>query len=384
MPRDHVLSLGAIITAMLIANLMYSVTLPLLSLTLSRAGYSETMIGINTIAQPLAALLFTPFIPGLIGRFGAASVMIAALLVFGATLLILPLYVDMAAWFILRPLMGAAGCVLWVASEAWVNAMADEKSRGRIVGIYGTAGALGWAMGPVILLIAGTEGYLPYVLTAGMSVLACIPMLLSRGKEPDLSQGPRSKIWLYLLLAPLPLVANLSVAASHEAFDAFFAIYAEMLGKTEKVAFTLMALGGIAGMISQYPLGWLADRMNRVLLTFLLVASSMACPLLLPYCLEMSIPGLVIVFFWGVVSTGIYTMGTILVGERFRGAQLAGASAAFTAMYAMGVLIGPPTAGVSMDVFGPDGLTYTMIVLYALVLPVIAWMMLRQQPSRPT
>lgn len=384
MSRDHVLSLGAIITAMLIANLMYSVTLPLLSLTLSRAGYSETMIGINTIAQPLAALLFAPFIPGLIGRFGAASVMIAALLVFGATLLILPLYVDMAVWFILRPLMGAAGCVLWVASEAWVNAMADEKSRGRIVGIYGTAGALGWAMGPVILLIAGTEGYLPYALTAGMSVLACIPMLLSRGKEPDLSQGPRSKIWLYLLLAPLPLVANLSVAASHEAFDAFFAIYAEALGKTEKVAFTLMALGGFAGMISQYPLGWLADRMNRVLLTFLLVASSMACPLLLPYCLEMSILGLVIVFFWGVVSTGIYTMGTILVGERFRGAHLAGASAAFTAMYAMGVLIGPPTAGVSMDVFGPDGLTYTMIVLYALVLPVIAWTMLRRQPSRQT
>ncbi len=134
MSRDHVLSLGAIITAMLIANLMYSVTLPLLSLTLSRAGYSETMIGINTIAQPLAALLFAPFIPGLIGRFGAASVMIAALLVFGATLLILPLYVDMAVWFFLRPLMGASGCVLWVASEAWVNAMADEKSRGRIVG----------------------------------------------------------------------------------------------------------------------------------------------------------------------------------------------------------------------------------------------------------
>ena len=74
MSRDHFLSLGAIIMAMLIANLMYSVTLPLLSLTLSRAGYSETLIGLNTIAQPLAALLFAPYIPGLIGRFGAASV----------------------------------------------------------------------------------------------------------------------------------------------------------------------------------------------------------------------------------------------------------------------------------------------------------------------
>jgi predicted MFS family arabinose efflux permease len=259
--------------------------------------------------------------------------------------------------------------------------MADEKSRGRVVGIYGTAGALGWAMGPVILLIAGTEGYLPYALTAGLSLLACIPMLLSRGKEPDLSQGPRSKIWVYLLLAPLPLVANLSVAASHEAFDAFFAIFTEAFGKTEKIAFTLMTLGGVAGMVSQYPLGWLADRMNRVLLTFILVASSMFFPLLLPYCLDMTLPGLIVIFFWGVVSTGIYTMGTILLGERFRGAQLAGASAAFTGMYAMGVLIGPPSAGVAMDLFGPEGLIYTMIALYALVLPVVIWTMFRRQPG---
>ena len=121
--------LAAIISAMLIANLMYSVTLPLLSLTLSRAGYSESLIGFNTIAQPLAALLFAPYIPGLIGRFGVAAVMMVALLVFGGTLMVLPLYVDITFWFVMRPLMGAAGCVLWVASEAWVNAMANEFYR---------------------------------------------------------------------------------------------------------------------------------------------------------------------------------------------------------------------------------------------------------------
>ena len=367
---------------MLIANLMYAVTLPLLSLTLSRAGYSETLIGLNTIAQPLAALAFAPFIPRLIARFGSALVMIAALLVFGGTFLILPLHVDLTLWFILRPLMGAAGCVLWVASESWINAMADEASRGRIIGIYGTAGALGWALGPVILLIAGTEGYFPYALTAGLAVLACLPMLFARGIEPDLSEGPRSRIWMFLLLAPVPLVANMSVAASHEAFDAFFAIYAEALGKTEEIAFTLMAIGGFAGMISQYPLGWLADRMNRNLLTLILVLASMSCPLFLTYCLEMTIPGLVIIVIWGIVSTGIYTMGTILLGERFRGAQLAGASAAFTAMYAMGILVGPPVAGTSMDIFGPEGLTNTMILLYGMVLPILIWTMLRVKRAR--
>ena len=72
-------------------------------------------------------------------------------------------------------------------------------------------------------------------------------------------------------------------------------------------------------------------------------------------------------------------MGTILLGERFRGAQLAGASAAFTAMYAMGVLVGPPSAGFAMDRFGPDGLIYTMITLYVLLLPIVVWVMIRQR-----
>ena len=379
MNRKTLLSLGSIISAMLVANMMYAVTLPLLSLTLSRAGYTETLIGINTIAQPLAGLAFAPFIPGLIARFGAALMMIAALLVFGATMLILPLYVDMTTWFLLRPLMGAAGCVLWVASEAWINEMADEESRGRIIGIYGTAGALGWALGPIILLVAGTEGFLPFALTAGLSILACLPMLFSRGLDPDLSAGPRSRIWAFLLLAPIPLVANLSVAASHEAFDAFFAIFAEALGKTEETAFTLMAIGAFAGMLSQYPLGWLADRMNRKLLILILILTSMACPLLLPYCLKMTLPGFAVIVVWGVVSTGIYTLATVLLGERFRGAQLAGASAAFTGMYAMGILIGPPVAGASMDWLGPEGLSYTMIALYAMVLPVLAWSILREK-----
>ena len=377
MLRNQVLSLGAIISAMLVANLMYAVTLPLLSLTLSRAGYSDTMIGINTIVQPLAALLFAPCIPGLIRRYGASRVMIGALVAFGGTLVILPLYVDLGFWFVLRPLIGIAGCVLWTASEAWVNAMADEDSRGRIVGIYGTAGALGWAIGPLILLVVGTEGYLPYAATAGFSLLACIPMLLARGKEPDLSRGSRSRIWMYMLIAPLPLLANLSVAATHEAFDTFFAIFAEALGKAEQTAFTLMVLVGIAGMVTQYPLGWLADRVDRVLLTVVLVLCSMMCPLLLPYCLDMTVPGLMVIAFWGVTSTGIFTMSTILLGERFRGAQLAGASAAFTAMYSVGVLIGPPSAGAAMDRFGPSGLIYAMIALYALVLPVACWSMTR-------
>ena len=143
-------------------------------------------------------------------------------------------------------------------------------------------------------------------------------------------------------------------------------------------AVTLLSIFVAGNIVLQYPLGWLADRMNRVLLILVLIMISVFCPLLLPYCLEMTIPGLIVIFIWGVASTGIYTMGTILLGQRFRGAELAGASAAFTAMYAMGILVGPPGAGAAMDLFGPEGLIYTMVVLYALVLPIAAWTMLRR------
>jgi hypothetical protein len=49
----------------------------------------------------------------------------------------------------------------------------------------------------------------------------------------------------------------------------------------------------------------------------------------------------------GGMSGGIYVLGLALMGERFKGASLAGANAAFILTYEVGAMVGPPTAGLA-------------------------------------
>jgi MFS family permease len=81
-------------------------------------------------------------------------------------------------------------------------------------------------------------------------------------------------------------------------------------------------------------------------------------------------------FAFGGVEGMIYTLGVVLIGERFRGAQLAAASTAFTACWGAGTMLGPLLVGIGMDWFGNDSMVLIIFAIFAvyLPLPVISWL----------
>jgi len=86
-----------------------------------------------------------------------------------------------------------------------------------------------------------------------------------------------------------------------------------------------------------------------------------AVPLLDPH--DSAILGVLVL--WGGISFGIYTVGLAVLGQRFRGDDIARANAAFTMMYTMGGLVGRPLAGKAMDLAGGLGLGGTVAFFYA-------------------
>jgi fucose permease len=75
------------------------------------------------------------------------------------------------------------------------------------------------------------------------------------------------------------------------------------------------------------------------------------------------------VFLWGAVSYGIYTMTLIELGERFAGSMLVAGNAAFSLMWGLGGIAVPPAAGSALDLLGARGLPITLGLL-CLVLAV--------------
>ena len=103
--------------------------------------------------------------------------MLGAILVSIVAFLLLPVFRGVGAWFVLRFVIGAAGGVLWVCGDTWVNEVATEGFRGRVVAIYGVAVAGGFALGPLLLSVTGTEGVAPFLVTSAIILLSALPLL---------------------------------------------------------------------------------------------------------------------------------------------------------------------------------------------------------------
>jgi MFS family permease len=356
---------------MVVVNLVYGLTLPLLSLVLDAQGVNKTVIGLSIVAQASAGVILAPFMPRLIMRIGAGRIMQLATLIAAAALLALGLFQHLAAWFFLRFLLGAAAATLWSASEAVINELAEDSWRGRIIGVYGSAGAAGFALGPLILIATGSQGLLPFLVTAGLIVVASMPLfMLPAGSDSDRCDSGGSLRRIFALV-PHIMLLNLTYAATVEAFLAFFPLFGIHVGLGEARSLSLLTTFALGGVVLQLPLGWLADHMQRMRLLWLCILSTMAGFALLPSVIHFPAGGPAFAFALGGVEGMIYTLGVILLGQRFRGAELAAASVLYTGMWGAGTMLGPAVVGVGMDLLGDQSMSYLIVALYACYVPVL-------------
>ena len=355
---------------MVVVNLVYGLTLPLLSLVLDAEGISKTIIGLSIVAQASAGVVIAPFVPRLMMHIGPGRLMQLSTLLAATTLVALGLFQDVYLWFPLRFLLGATAAMLWSASEAVINELAEDNWRGRIIGIYGSAGAAGFAMGPLVLVATGTQGLTPFAVTAALIVIASLPLLWLHDDGHDEKEKGRVSLRRIFRLVPHIMLLNLTYAAAIEAYIAFFPLFGIHIGLTEARSLSLLTVFALGGMVLQLPLGWLADHVNRQRLLLSVVVLTMIGFIILPRFVALSISGPMFLFLLGGVEGMIYVMGVILLGQRFRGIELASASVLYTGMWAAGTMIGPALVGAGMDLLGNSSMPYLIAAIYACYLPV--------------
>jgi MFS family permease len=376
-------SLAGVIAAMAVVNLVYGITFPLLALVLDAQGVSKTLIGLSTMAQALAVIFIAPWTPGLLRRIAPSRLMRWTTLFLAVLFIAAGLYPNVWFWFPLRFVVGALTGLLWISSEALINDLAEDRWRGRIVGIYASVGAAGFALGPLLLIATGSVGILPFVATSSLILCAGLPLFVVHQRQMAPMDERSGGLWHVFWMAPTIMLANVAYAATAESLLTFFPIFGLGLGLSENFALGLMTVMGFGTMILVMPLSWLADHVDRMGMLAACVALSMVGLLVMPLVLQAHWLAVPFAFMFGGVEGMIYTLGVILVGERFKGALLAAATTLFTACWGAGTVIGPLLVGAGMDRFGTDRMALLILLIFALYLPlpVVGWY--RSRGSEP-
>lgn len=369
--RQTVLSIGAAIATIVAVGIGLSLSIPLLSFELDAKGASRTVIGFNTAMGGLASILCAPYISGWARRFGMRRLLGAAIALGMVTLLAFRVVEPLWAWFPLRLLFGMSLAILFVISEYWINAAAPEARRGLILGIYASALSIGFAIGPLLLTAAGTQGWLPYLAGAALFGLATLPVALAGGNVPAITEKPSAGITAFLWAAPAGTIAALIFGAVETGTMALLPLYGTAIGLDPVGAVTLVSAFVLGNVLFQIPMGLIADRVDRRWV-LIFCATIGALGMLIIATLPLNTAGLMAVLFcWGGIVAGMYTVGLAHLGSSFRGADLAQANAAFVVMYSMGLVIGPPLAGFGMDVWPPRGFAATLASLFVVYLVIV-------------
>jgi len=319
---------------------------PLLSLILDARGVGSGIIGLSSAAQSLATIAVSPFAWRLTERLGMVRSAASCIIVILLALALLRLFTHVNAWFALRFLLGAATSTLFICTQTWVNQMAPDRVRGRIIGIFGFLWSAGFGAGPLVIRLTGIEGWPPFLAALALVAFAGVPLLFAGETTATVGRvhfGFRGLAALGPGLAAV--VASLVQGVLDSVTDSFLPLYGLRSGFDPGASVTMLIVlqGGILAV--QLPVGLLADRVDRFLLlgiaTVLGLVTSLALPLAVRHDLTLW-PDL---FLLGVASGAIWNVSLVLIGQIFEGGGLSAALALRSLLYGIGSVIGPPLTG---------------------------------------
>jgi MFS family permease len=379
--RERVAAISAAITCVTVVGIGLSLSIPLLSIEMERRGASSTLIGLNTAVAGIASICTVPFVPRVAARIGVAPLLCLALLIGAVSLALFPLLPGLAPWFPLRFVFSATLGTLFVLSEYWINAAAPPERRGLVMGIYATVLAAGFAVGPVLLALVGTEGLAPYVTGAGLMLAGGLPIILARGLSPTIAAGSGRGLAGYLRIAPGALLAALAYGAVETGIFAILPLYGLRIGYDAQGAAGLVSLVALGNVLFQIPFGWLADRLDR---RAVLLGASLAGAVgsaLIPLAADAPVAFGLLLLVWGGITGTLYTVGLATLGDRVAANDLAGANATFVVLYNVGLILGPPVIGGGLDLVPPHGFALALLALFLAFSGCLALM--ERPASRP-
>jgi MFS family permease len=163
-------------------------------------------------------------------------------------------------------------------------------------------------------------------------------------------------------LAPLLLFAVFVAAVFEQSVISLFAVYGTALGSTEARIASLIACFTAGNAVLQILLGRMVERFGSIPALLFCVLASLGGCLLLTAAFDTWLVW-PLVFIWGGVSFGIYTVSLIQLGERFTGQLLIAGNAAFAVVWGIGGMAGSPATGLAMQSIGTAGLPVTLGLL---------------------
>lgn len=341
--------------------------------------FSTTQMSIVMSCYFLGFLFGSRMAPDMIRRVGHVRVFAALGSMISAVLIMYAAAPDWMVWAGLRVLIGFSFSGVYITAESWLNNASTNETRGQALSLYLIVQMIGIIAAQMLLNVGDPSGYILFVIPSVLVSLAFTPILLSVSQAPAFDTTKPLSFRRLFQASPLGCVGMFLLGGVFSAQFGMASVWGTQVGLSVKDLSIFVSGIYIGGLVAQYPIGWLSDRIDRRLL-ILWVSVAGAVALLLPVLVNLPFWGLVLVgALGGAVSNPLYSLLLAYVNDYLDKTDMAAASAGLLFINGVGAISGPIITGWMMESIGPSGFFLFIAVLFAMLGGYAAYRMTRRR-----
>lgn len=371
----------ALMLGMLLLMLGNGLQGTLLGVRGSIESIQPSTLGLIMSAYYLGFLVGSWHSPKMLARVGHVRVFAALGSLASAAFILYAALVEPWAWFALRLIVGFCFAGIYVVAESWLNHSATNETRGQTLSLYLIVQMGGIVAGQLLLNVGDPAGYELFVLISVLVSVSFAPILLSTSPTPHHAAARSMPLGELLRVSPFASVAMLLLGGVFAALFAMSSVYATSQGLSVAETSAFITAIFLGGLLFQYPLGWLSDRIDRRLL--IVIASAVAAVGASVAMLVDDNPQLLVVcaFLIGGMANPMYGLIVAYANDYLELDQMASAASGLLFLNGAGAVTGPVLVGQAMARFGNGAYFVLLAMLCAGIALWGLWRMTRRAHS---
>ena len=342
-------------------------------------GFSVLTTGLIMSGFFIGALASSMLSPKQIEKTGQIRTYAAYASIASTAILIQILFIEPPIWFVARFLSGFCIVGIMIIVEGWLNSISSNENRGQIFSIHMIVVWGGLALGQGLFVVDDPAGVSLFLLASILLSVSLIPILLTEIKAPE--TDVQESLGLKALWKASPSgVATIGLSGLASAgFFGVGTIYAVKAGLSVSETALFMTLFIGFGAVSQWPLGWLSDKIDRRKVILLCCASVISICIVLVSFEFTSTIHLILSALVGAFTLPLYSIGVAQANDRLEPKQMISASGTIVLVFSVFAVLGPFTMSYFLELFEMFGfMLYMGIVHLVMAITVLMMMMITQ------
>ena len=322
----------------------------LLGVRASIEGFSTFTTGLMMSGYFIGIFIGSFVAPLLVKRVGHIRVFSALASLASISILFHGVYIEAWLWMAMRIITGICFAGFYVVTESWLNDRASNETRGKILSIYMVIVTGSMGGGQFLLNLAYPDQIDLFILTSVIISFGLIPMLLTAKPAPAFATSAKMSLKELYRASPLAVIGNCLTGMAHGTIFGLGAIWGSVVLIDVKLIAYFMASILIGSLLSQWPVGYISDRIGRRAVMAVLSILSIVFCLLAVATPKYSVTFYLVTLGLGAAAMPMYSICVAYANDRLEPHQIVAASGSLVMVAGIGLMTGPILIAYLMEV----------------------------------